>query len=65
MKTLLHPVVAVVVCVAAAVWFAAAGRIHAMTPAEPSSPAGISELSVASAVTAVHMPGSALDFWRP
>jgi hypothetical protein len=62
MKTLLHPIVAVVVCVAAAVWFAAAFRIHAMTPADLSSAADTPELSIPFAG---HKTWSAVDFWLP
>ena len=62
MKTLLHPIVAVVVCVAAAVWFAAAARIHAMTPADLSSAADAPELSM---VTPAYGAWSAVDFWLP
>jgi len=64
MNALLHPIVAVVVCVAAAVCFGAAARIHAMDPTEPSAPDS-SELSVAAALAASHKAWSALDFWIP
>ena len=65
MKTLLHPIVAVVVCVAAAVWLGAAAQIHAMAAPEVSGDPEPLELSVAAAVTAGHKAWSALDFWLP
>ena len=65
MKALLHPVVAVVVCVAAAVCFAAAAQLHAMNRTELSNAAEALELSVSTAVTAAHKAWSAVDFWLP
>jgi hypothetical protein len=65
MKTLLHPIVAVVVCVTAAVCFTAAAGLHAVTPAEWSSVPDTGELSLSTSATAGHRAWSALDFWAP
>ena len=62
MRALLRPIVAVVVCVAAAVWFGAATQIHAMAAAQPSNAGEPLELSVSAAITAGHKAWSALDF---
>jgi hypothetical protein len=65
MKALLHPIVAVVVCVAAAVCLVAAAQIQAMPPAGLSAPDEPLELSISAAITAGHKAWSALDFWMP
>ena len=63
MKSLVHAIVAVVVCVAAAVSFASAGEIHAMAAADAARAPEALELSVAGALTAGHKAWSAVDFW--
>jgi hypothetical protein len=65
MKALLHPIVAVVVCVAAAICFGAAAQIHAMSATEPSNPGEPLELSISATITAGHQAWSAVDFWIP
>ena len=65
MNLLAKPVVAVIICIAAAVCFGAAAQIHAMGPFDMPQSAETVDLTLADAIVAGRNAWSAVDFWTP
>ena len=65
MDLLAKPVVAVIICIAAAVCFGAAAQIHAMGPSDMPKAAETVDLTLADAIVAGRNAWTAVDFWNP
>jgi hypothetical protein len=65
MNTLMQPIVAVTICIAAAVCFGAAAQIHAMAPAKMPETTQSVDVSLADAIVAGRNAWTAVDFWIP
>ena len=65
MNALMKPIVAITICIAAAVCFGAAAEIHAMS--RPNLPAADSsvDLTLADAIIGGRNGATAVDFWMP
>jgi hypothetical protein len=64
MNALTKPIVAITICIAAAVCFGAAAQIHAMSPSVPEIAQPV-DLTLADAMVAGRSAGTAVDFWMP
>jgi hypothetical protein len=65
MNLLAKPVVAVIICLAAAVCFGAAAQIHAMSPSAIPQSAEPVDVTLADAIVAGRSLATAVDFWVP
>jgi len=65
MNLLAKPVVAVIICIAAAVCFGAAAQIHAMGPSDMPQSVQTVDLTLADALVAGRNAWTAVDFWMP
>jgi hypothetical protein len=65
MNLLAKPIVAVIICIAAAVCFGAAAQIHAMPRPYVAAPTESGDLTLTDAIVAGRNAWTALDFWVP
>jgi hypothetical protein len=65
MNLLAKPVVAVIICIAAAVCFGAAAQIHAMERSDMPRSTETIDLTLADAIVAARNAWTAVDFWIP
>ena len=65
MDLLAKPVVAVIICIAAAVCFGAAAQTHAMGHSDMPQSAETIDVTLADAIVAGRNAWTAFDFWNP